>query len=318
MFGNSTSTPRSSRLFMGMLLGFCMLFPCCSSRKSAEIQEGRLEIDGAEIYYKTMGRGTPTFILHGGPGDTHDTMLQLSKIADRYRLIFYDQRAAGRSTGDSDTASHTVAQFVNDLEQLRVQLAPGKINLIGGSWGAMLAMQYAMQYSDHINALVLMSSMGIRSEYFKYYQKNIENNRTPEDSLALVKIMRSDDFKNHVPQAMENFWRTYFRAYCCNPGFADSLHLWMRDDGYPIVPGKYAGLWAFFQDYDIQDDLKHITCPTLILHGDHDPTTTEWVRPIHEHITGSQFVMISNAGHWLWVEAPDQVIPLIRSFLKNH
>ena len=89
-----------------------------------------------------MGQGVPIFILHGGPGDSHDTMLQLQALADQYRLIFYDQRAAGRSTGDADTASHTIEQFVEDLEQLRLKLAPEKINIIGGSWGAMVAMKF--------------------------------------------------------------------------------------------------------------------------------------------------------------------------------
>ena len=81
-------------------------------------------------------------------------MLQLTNLSDRYKLIFYDQRAAGRSTGYADTASHTIESFIEDLEQLRMNLPPGKINIIGASWGAMLAMQYAM---------VLLGSMGASS-----------------------------------------------------------------------------------------------------------------------------------------------------------
>ncbi len=114
------------------------------------------------MYYRVMGSGTPTFVLHGGPVDNLDMMLQLGAMSDEYRMIFYDQRAAGRTNGDEAIEAHTVEMFVEDLEQLRLQLGGGqKINIIGGSWGgAMLALQYAMEYSENINAMALLSPIG--------------------------------------------------------------------------------------------------------------------------------------------------------------
>ena len=318
MFKNFNSYRFHRHVIITLFILVCSLFYGCYSQESFDVTEGKLQINSAEIYYKIVGNGFPTFVLHGGPGDSHDTMLQLKELSDQYKLIFYDQRAAGRSTGDADTASHTVVQFVDDLEQLRLKLAPGKINIIGGSWGAMLAIQYASKYSKNINAMVLMSNMGISSEYFKTYQSNIENNRTPEDSLALDQITKTDDFKKRIPGTMERYWRIYFRSYFYNPDLVDSLNLWMRDTTYEIVPGRYAKLMEFFSDYDIYNDLKTISCPTLILHGDHDPTPIEWVKPIHEHISGSQMFIIENAGHWLWVEAPSQIFPLMRKFMNSH
>ena len=73
----------------------------------------------------------------------------------------------------------------------------------------------------------------------------------------------------------------------------------------------------FFQNYDIRDKLKNISCPTLILQGDYDPMPLEGAQQIHENISGSKLKVIKNAGHWLWVEAADQVIPKIRDFLRN-
>ena len=299
-----------------ILLVFGLELTACIS--GLQVKEGLLKIGSADIYFKTMGSGTPTFILHGGPGDTHDTMLQLSPLSNDFKLIFYDQRAAGRSTGDADTVSHTIEQFVEDLEQLRLKLGADQINLIGGSWGSMVAMQYAMKYSDHIRAMVLMSSMGIRSEYFPFYQANIKSKRTPEDSLALERIQQSEGFKSRAPDEVEKFWRIYFRAYCCNPTCADSLHLWMRNTIEPEVPGRYAKLGEFIEDYNLEEDLRSIQCPTLVLHGDCDPTPVEWVVPIHEKVAGSQLQTIPNAGHWLWVEGVDQVIPKIRAFFKEY
>ncbi len=302
---------------LGLLVITCVMAHGCRTQAGPATEAGWLEINGAEIYYKAMGSGPTAFVLHGGPGDSHETMLQLEALADQYRLIFYDQRAAGRSTGDADTASHTVAHFVEDLEQLRLKLAPGKINIIGGSWGTMVGMHYAMKYAENVNALVLLSPMGVRSEYFATYRANIAANRTTEDSLALERITATDDFKIGLPAAQEQFWRTFFNAYFYDPALVDSIRLWFRDTTYAQVPGRYFGLWRFFGGYDLTGDLHRITCPTLIVYGDHDPTPFDYVQPLHEGIAGSQLVTLENVGHWLWVEAPERLIPVVREFLEE-
>jgi proline iminopeptidase len=301
-------------LMITFLLALGALMFACATQPTPE-KEGRIEINDIEIYYHTIGSGKPIFILAGGPGDALETMSPFKALADKYRLIFYDQRAAGRSTGDADTASQGMDNFVEDLEQLRLKLAPEKISIIGGSWGCMVAMHYAFKYPQNINALVLVSTMGVSAKYFPIYRANIAANRTTEDSLALEEISNSEEFARHEPQAVEKFWRHYFRAYCYDPNDADSINLWYRDTTYPIVEGRYNKLWQFFADYNISDSLKLITCPTLILYGDYDPTPFEYVEPIYEGIAGSELVRFEKAGHWLWVEAPDRILPVIRGFL---
>ncbi|HUV29653.1 MAG TPA: alpha/beta hydrolase [Acidobacteriota bacterium] len=304
------------KLVITLLAGLGILVSGCAPRPSA-VQEGQTEIRGIEIHYRMMGSGKATFVLSGGPGDALETMLPFEALSDEYRLILYDQRAAGRSTGDADTATHTMDNFVEDLESLRLKLAPEKINIIGGSWGCMVAMHYAFKYPENVSALVLTSTMGVSADYLPVYRANIAANRTAEDSLAINEITGSEDITRRRPEAVEKFWRLYFRAYCYDPGYADSINLWYRDTTYEIVEGRYNRLREFFGSYDIRDSLKLITCPTLILYGDYDPTPFEYVQPIHEGIVGSKLVRFENAGHWLWVEAADRILPVIRDFLKE-
>jgi proline iminopeptidase len=313
---DSSRTAVRSVIFLSILSG--LLFAGCVSRRRINAPEGRIPVHGAELYYKIMGNGASTFVLHGGPGDTHETMSQLGGLADRYRLIFYDQRAAGRSTGDADTASHTVGQFVEDLEQLRLRLAPGRINLIGGSWGSMLAVQYAAKHPQNVNAMVLLSSIGVSSGSLPVFRRNVARNRTAEDSIALAQITSSGGFQRGNPETVMKFWKIYFRAYFFNPGLVDSLRLRTEDSTHWSAPGRYSGLRQFLDHYDIHDLLKDVSCPTLMLQGDHDPMPFESVEPIHEGIAGSQLSIVKDAGHWLWVEAPDRVLPLIRNFLDLH
>lgn len=309
--------PDNIKRLLVLLATLGILLLGCSTDQSELVTEEHIAINGIEIYYRMLGSGTPTFLLSGGPGDNLETMSPFEALADEYKVISYDQRAAGRSTGDADTATHDLDHFVEDLEQLRLKLGSGKINIIGGSWGCMVGMHYAFKYPDNVKALILTSTMGASYDYFPVYQANIAANRTTEDSIAIDSISATEDFGRKVPETVERFWRHYFRAYCYDPSFADSINLWYRDTTYEIVEGRYHRLWEFFGDYDIRESLKLVTCPTLILYGNYDPTPFEFIQPIHEGIAGSELVRFDSAGHWLWVEAPDRIMPVIRDFLKR-
>lgn len=295
----------------------CLLIALCQCAHDTppRVEEGRLTVGSADLFYRCLGRGPLTIVLHGGPGDSFDTMLPLAGLADEYRLVFYDQRASARSTGDADTTSHTIEQFVEDLEQLRRRFGDTQVNLIGGSWGTMVALQYAARHPEHVRAMVLLSCMGVRSAYMDDYRGNIAERRTPDDTAELRRIMGTEAFAARERGAMERFWRTYFRAYCCDPAYADSLPMWIRDGAADEVPGRFGGLVRFLHDYDLNDILPKIACPTLILHGDCDPTPLRWVEPVAAGIDGARLVSIPDAGHWLWVEGRDRVLTEIRAFL---
>ena len=307
-----------SKLLLFLLCPVIILCFGCKSKSVLEIEEGRLQINGIEIYYKSIGEGYPTFILHGGPGLGHDHMLQLTNLSDRYKLIFYDQRAAGRSTGYADTASHTIENFIEDLEQLRLSLVSGKINIIGASWGAMLAMQYAMEYTDNINALVLLGSMGGSSSgWVEEFSANIKKNQTTADSLTMAQIESSDEYKNRVPEVMVRYTKTFFRSYFYNQNLADSIEIWIPDSAQMKIEGRYANLSRYFNDYNIHDDLKRIKCPTLIVHGDADVIPVYVAERLNKSIEKSKLIILPNVGHFLWIEAPDEIYRVIDEFFQS-
>lgn len=307
-----------TNLLVFLLLPVIILCIGCNSNSVPEIEEGRLQINGIEIYYKSIGEGYPTFILHGGPGLGHDHMLQLTNLSDRYKLIFYDQRAAGRSTGYADTASHTIENLIDDLEQLRLSLVPGKINIIGASWGAMLAMQYAMEYTDNINALVLLGSMGGSSSgWVEEFSANIKKNQTTADSLTMAQIESSDEYKNRVPEVMVRYTKTFFRSYFYNQNLADSIEIWIPDSAQMKIKGRYANLSRYFNDYNIHDDLKRIKCPTLIVHGNADVIPVYVAERLNKSIEKSKLIILPNVGHFLWIEAPNEIYRVIDEFFQS-
>jgi pimeloyl-ACP methyl ester carboxylesterase len=92
-----------------------------SEPSAPEARQGFVAVDGAELYYRDVGQGQPIIILHGGPDFDHTYLLpDMDRLADGYRLIYYDQRGRGRSTGQP--ADVSLASELADLDTLRQHL----------------------------------------------------------------------------------------------------------------------------------------------------------------------------------------------------
>ena len=76
-------------------------------------------------------------------------------------------------------------------------------------------------------------------------------------------------------------------------------------------------VYRYFDDCDIQDDLKQIKCPTLIVHGDADVIPVYVAEQLSESIDKSKLIILPNVGHYLWIEAPDEIYRVIVEFFQS-
>ncbi len=123
------------------------------------VQEQFVDAGGVLIYTVSIGRGAPLVIVHGGPGASHDYFLPyLLPLARHNRLVFIDERGSGRSEKLEDVSKYTVEAMVEDVEAVRIALGLGKINLLGHSYGGVVAQAYAFAYQANLAHLVLCST----------------------------------------------------------------------------------------------------------------------------------------------------------------
>lgn len=125
---------------------------------SAPFHEGYLPVgDGHRIYYAEHGRrdAPAALVLHGGPGSgCRASMAGWFDLA-RTRVVLADQRGAGKSLPAGELRANRTADLVEDAERLRQHLGlPGWV-LVGGSWGAALALCYADRYPEAVRGIVL-------------------------------------------------------------------------------------------------------------------------------------------------------------------
>jgi len=128
-------------------------------------QEGFVDAHGVLIYYKIIGQGDALLILHGGPGASHDYLLpSLLPLARAKQLVFIDERGSGRSQRLQDASAYTIENMVEDVEAVRASLHLGKIDLLGHSYGGVLAQAYALKYQQNLRHLILNSTFASTRE----------------------------------------------------------------------------------------------------------------------------------------------------------
>ncbi|WP_454742590.1 alpha/beta fold hydrolase [Cupriavidus necator] len=113
--------------------------------------------DAHRVHVRLSGPacGEPWLVFHGGPGSGCSASMAAWFDPQLHRVVMPDQRGAGRSTPAGGLRRNNVGALLADLEQLRRTLGIERWGVVGGSWGAALALAYAARYPDAVAALVL-------------------------------------------------------------------------------------------------------------------------------------------------------------------
>lgn len=123
--------------------------------------------DGHEIYVESVGRrgGVAAVYLHGGPGSGCQPDHRRLFDPERFHAVLFDQRGAGRSTPRGRREANTLPHLLADLETIREAFGFDRWMIVGGSWGATLALAYAEAFPERVSGIVLRATfLGTRAE----------------------------------------------------------------------------------------------------------------------------------------------------------
>jgi proline iminopeptidase len=123
--------------------------------------------DGHDIYVESVGRigGIPAVYLHGGPGSGCQPDHRRLFDPERFHAVLFDQRGAGRSRPKGRREDNTLPHLIADMEKIREKFGFERWMVVGGSWGATLALAYAQAYPDRVTGIVLRATfLGTRKE----------------------------------------------------------------------------------------------------------------------------------------------------------
>jgi proline iminopeptidase len=280
----------------------------------AGARESWIPVPGAELYCREIGRGTPMIVLHGGPDfDISYLLPELDRLSDNFHLIYYDQRGRGRSGTNVKPEDVTLESEMADLDDVRKHFHLNKVVLLGHSWGAVLALEYALRHSERVSRLVLMDpGPASANDINRFRKERVE--KWPVLMELRTAIADTTAYKQADPDAVVAYYRVHFK-----PAFARSDEyekLIIRMQARFIEQGKEGILksravedrlmnetWASPNGYDLLPKLKALNIPALVITGDHDffPFAAEHIA---QAIPLARLVTLQNCGHFPYLECP--------------
>jgi len=302
-----------------ILLLSLLLLKC--STKELYHEEGFKEVNGVNHFYKILGEGEPFILLHGGPGMYHDELYPFFvDFAKSRKLIFYDQRGNGRSTLEKiDSTTFTVELMVEDLEGLRKEFGLDKLNIIGHSWGGLLAMYYTVEYPDNVKRLILVDSAPVNTELLiACYEKQISM-FAPDEWEHVQELWNSEEYLAGNPDVHNEAMRISEGTIFSNKAYIDD---YMKVAAFNEETAKNAVQMNDLAtqmklNINVQDKLSNITCPTLIINGREDFIVEEAPQLAHRLIANSEIVYIDSAGHYPYIENSTSFFRELELFIEK-
>lgn len=324
-------------LFLLILICLPALLTRAQSKPSAsskftnyQMQEGFIDSNGTLIYYKSLGRGTPLLIVHGGPGASHDYFLPyLLPLARNHRLIFIDERGSGKSEKLEDPKGYTIENMVEDVEAVRQGLNLGKVTLLGHSYGGALAQAYALKYQNNLTHLILCSTWASTKEMNQVFVK-MKEKMSPELRDRIDAQEKAGLFGRGKDYEKNRYTADYMVA-AWGEGYFPYVYQGRPDPNYdPIANGVmswdlYREMWGSDGEFVISGNLKSVEyldrlptihVPTLFLVGDHDECDPSLSQEMHSKIANSKIVVLPKAGHMTFVDQPTLFNASVIDFLR--
>ena len=274
-----------------------------------------MSIRDVSLFVEVIGNGYPLVLMHGGPGGDHITMSPFRPLADHFKLIFYDHRCNGRSTG-ADVSSMTWENLTADADSLRQTLGFEKWAVLGHSFGGMVALEYGLRYSQNLSHLLLLDTCGDTS----WVQQNAPEILAKRGyRSATVKLAQRYYNGQIAPSEMSSAIMKLARAYYhrLTPlQLVRDLSLGIRMKSQPDA--LIFGYGQLLKGWSVMDRLSEIKVPTLVMAGRDDfQFPPEHQALLADRLPDARLEIIERAGHNAPTERPAEVIQAVRNFMAD-
>jgi pimeloyl-ACP methyl ester carboxylesterase len=270
--------------------------------------------DGTELAYHVQGEGAPLVCLPGGPGLASAYLGDLGGLSAHRQLIMLDMRGTGESAVPADPASYRCDHLVDDVDALQDHLGLDRIDLLGHSAGANVALQYAVRREPRVSRLALITPSGraVGLEVSDEVRRGMMNLRQDEPwfaeaAAAFERGAETDDDWLASAPFFYGRWDTAAQAHCAagETQGSEEAALGFAADG-AFDPGATRAAAAAFSS------------PVLALAGGVDP---QWpprvVSQLAALFPAAKFAVQPGAGHYPWLDDPGWFVAAVTGFLDG-
>ena len=281
-------------------------------------EEGFTITTDSPLYWAKYGRvGAPKLlVLHGGPGADHRYLLpQMLHLGETHDLLFYDQRGGGQSKSDARTPV-TGKTHVQDTTAIVREFGLDPLSIVGYSWGAMLALLYAIEQRKNPemlapSRLALINPAPVTKEYRRKFEAEFARRQASPEIQKMREELSASGLRERDPEAYrQRAFELSVAGYFSDPSKATDL------TPFRVMGRVQQSVWESLEDFDLIRDLQGIKIPSIVIHGRDDPiplaSSSEAAKAL-----GTNLVVLDECGHVPYVEQPERLFAALDPFLDE-
>ena len=276
-----------------------------------------------KTFFEKRGRKratrAPLIFLHGGPGGHSRFLKDLFFLSDERQVFIYDQIGSGRSTPISKKFWN-IQTFVNELDALVKAWELEQFHLMGGSWGATLALEFFSRSrgGKHIRSLGFQSPMFSAKDWQADADFLIK--RLPKKEQKIIQYCHEIGATDS--KVYQGAVSSYYARHVCRNKSASRRMKKIKNETGNLIYQHMWGASEFsatgnLKGYDGVNKLQNIKIPTLFLCGEYDEARPSTIKRYAKLVRASRFYEIKNTSHAILAENPRLMIKKIRCFLKD-
>ena len=297
---------------------FLLLFIPLNLRGQDNLSKGDhfAPVNGIKIHYYVSGSGPVCLVPSPGWGPSIDYLRNsLTPLERFFTIVYYDTRISGQSTGPDNPSKYSSMMFIKDMEALRKYLKLSKVWLLGHSSGGFQVLYYAIQHNDKLNGIIALSAFaGLDEVREREYQAMILKRKDLPGHERGYSILSGID-KTQYPagERLQYTLPFYFHDISKMSDFKK-----ISTSPVSVKAGEYTSASGLGLE-NLLPYLHRISVPALIVVGDDDFMCDKVSQSdrIAAGIKGSTELVIKNAGHFSWIEQPDQFYSGCFGWLRN-
>ncbi|MCE6997584.1 alpha/beta hydrolase [Saccharothrix sp. S26] len=270
--------------------------------------------DGTTLAYHQTGDGPPLLCVPGGAGRASSYLGDLGGLHRHRTLLLLDNRGTGDSDAPADPATYRRDRLAADVDALRAHLGLDRVDLLGHSAGAGIAMAYAEHHPDRLASLILLTpalraigASPTETDWAEHLRVHAHQPWFAEATAALTAWSQGHGTPANRQAAAPLFygrWDDRARAHAAaEPAEAS-----------PDAQAGYAADGAFTPGRT-RRALAALDIPVLVYAGGADPLSPpHLVRQLVDLIPDATYVEQPHAGHFPWLDDPDFLVEHLRAF----
>ena len=243
--------------------------------------------------------GTAVVLLHGLGGNAESWRPQLDALSARHRVLAWEMPGYGRS---APLPEMTFAAVSDALAALLDAHGLDAAHLVGHSLGAMVAQEFALAHPERVRSLVLLAASGrFGPPGGSWQQRFVAERLAPLDAGKRMADIADDA----LPRLF---------AGPIDPAHRDLAHAALA----AVPEATYRSALTMLATFDVLEHLPGLHVPALLVGGDMDPMAPlEGMRRLCDALPGARLEVLEGTGHWLGLECPERLNPLLLDFLAG-